>query len=45
MSVLVHELAHVVGGLINDDDSNSEVNRANNSVIWQHCQRAVVGGN
>ncbi|WP_394766593.1 RHS repeat-associated core domain-containing protein [uncultured Paludibaculum sp.] len=43
--VLLHELSHVVGGLINDDDNDSTVNAANNSVIWQHCQKTVTGGN
>jgi RHS repeat-associated protein len=43
--VLLHELAHVVGGLINDDDADFTINANNNTAIWQHCQKAVMGGN
>ncbi len=41
--ILLHELAHVVGGLINENDVDSRMNEANNAVVWKHCEKTVTG--
>ncbi len=41
--MLLHELAHVVGGLINENDVDSRMNEANNAVVWKHCEKTVTG--
>jgi hypothetical protein len=41
--ILLHELAHVVGGLINDKDAAASINAQNNAAVFANCSKTITG--